>query len=243
MAEQAKAERRRKSVRRGITFVVIAAVAIGGIYLISRKSPAKPPTAQERANARAVAAGCPANPATRVNTLTWTKPPPMTISMTKKYTATIRTTTGTFTVLLNQTAAPQTVNSFVFLANKGFFKCVIFHRVISNFMDQTGDPTGTGTGGPGYTLPDEYPPKASNPAKQYPLGSLAMANTGQPHTSNSQFFIIAGPVGESLPNTYSLFGQVLSGMNVVEQINRQGSAKGVPPDVTQRMLSVTIHQS
>ena len=96
---------------------------------------------------------------------------------------------------------------------------------------------------PGYTIPDEYPPKAAAGTPQYPLGSVAMANTGQPHTGGSQFFIVAGPQGESLPNTYTLFGSVTSGMNVVDTINKQGSAAGVPPDVTQRILSVTIHQS
>ena len=115
-------------------------------------------------------------------------------------------------VTLDASTAPMTVNNFVFLANKGFYNCVIFHRVIPGFMDQTGDPTGTGTGGPGYTIPDEYPPKAANAADQYPLGSVAMANTGQPHTGGSQFFIVAGAQGESLPNSYSLFGQVTSGM-------------------------------
>jgi cyclophilin family peptidyl-prolyl cis-trans isomerase len=110
-------------------------------------------------------------------------------------------------------------------------------------MNQTGDPQGTGTGGPGYTIPDEYPPKASNPSSQYPIGSVAMANTGQPHTGGSQFFVVAGPQGESLPNTYSLFGQVTSGMDVVTKINNEGSAQGVPPNVTERMLSVTINES
>ena len=92
------------------------------------------------------------------------------------------------------------MNNFVFLAEKGYYHCVIFHRVIPSFMDQTGDPTGTGTGGPGYTIPDENPPKAAT-GQQYPLGSVAMANTGQPNTGGSQFFIVAGPQGESLPNT------------------------------------------
>jgi cyclophilin family peptidyl-prolyl cis-trans isomerase len=110
-------------------------------------------------------------------------------------------------------------------------------------MDQTGDPTGTGEGGPGYTIKDENPAKAANAAQQYPLGSLAMANTGQPNSGGSQFFIVAGSQGESLPNTYALFGSVTSGMNVVDTINQQGSTAGVPPDVTQRILSVTIHES
>jgi cyclophilin family peptidyl-prolyl cis-trans isomerase len=110
-------------------------------------------------------------------------------------------------------------------------------------MDQTGDPTGTGQGGPGYTIPDENPAKATNASSQYPLGSVAMANTGQPNSGGSQFFIVAGPQGEGLPNTYALFGQVTSGMNVVDKINQQGSAQGVPPDVTQRILSITISSS
>ena len=135
------------------------------------------------------------------------------------------------------------MNNFVFLANKGYYHCVIFHRVIPSFMDQTGDPTGTGTGGPGYTIPDENPPKATNASQQYPLGSVAMANTGTPHSGGSQFFIVAGPEGESLPNSYALFGAVTSGMDVVTTINQQGSAQGVPPDVTQRIISITIHES
>ena len=167
----------------------------------------------------------------------------MTIDTTKTYTATVKTTTGTFDITLDAKTAPNTVNNFVFLADKGYYHCVIFHRVIPGFMDQTGDPTRHRAGRPGYTIPDENPPKAANPAQQYPLGSVAMANTGQPNTGGSQFFIVAGPQGESLPNTYALFGQVTSGMNVVDTINQQGSAAGVPPDVTQRILSVTIHES
>ena len=110
-------------------------------------------------------------------------------------------------------------------------------------MNQTGDPTGTGEGGPGYTIQDENPPKAATGQPQYPLGSVAMANTGAPNSGGSQFFVVAGPEGEDLGNTYALFGSVTSGMNVVDTINEQGSPGGVPPDVTQRILSVTIHQS
>ena len=167
----------------------------------------------------------------------------MTIDPAKTYTATVKTDVGTFVIALDAKDAPQTVNNFVFLAQHRFFDCVIFHRVIPGFMDQTGDPTGTGSGGPGYTIPDELPAKASNPADQYPLGSVAMANTGQPHSGGSQWFIVAGAEGESLANSYSLFGHVTSGMSVVEKINAQGSASGVPPDVTHRMLKVTITSS
>jgi cyclophilin family peptidyl-prolyl cis-trans isomerase len=199
--------------------------------------------AQATANAVSVAAGCPKNPATALTKTKWSSAPAMTIDTAKTYTATVKTDVGTFVIALNTKNAPKTVNNFVFLAQHHFFDCVIFHRVIPGFVDQTGDPTGTGTGGPGYTIPDEYPAKASNSADQYPLGSVAMANTGQPHTGGSQWFIVAGAQGESLSATYSLFGHVTSGMSVVEKINAQGSASGTPPDVTHRMLKVTITSS
>ena len=109
----------------------------------------------------------------------------------------MKTDVGTFVIALDAKDAPQTVNSFVFLAQHHFFDCVIFHRVIPGFVDQTGDPTGTGNGGPGYTIADELPAKASNPADQYPLGSVAVAaNSGQPHQGGgSQWFIIAETLG------------------------------------------------
>ena len=199
--------------------------------------------AQAAANAASVAAGCPKNPATALQKPKWSTAPATIIDTAKAYSATVKTDVGTFVIALDAKDAPQTVNNFVFLAQHRFFDCVIFHRVIPGFVDQTGDPTGTGSGGPGYTIPDELPAKAANPADQYPLGSVAMANTGQPHSGGSQWFIVAGAQGESLPNSYSLFGHVTSGMSVVEKINAQGSASGVPPDVTHRMLKVTITSS
>ena len=87
---------------------------------------------------------------------------------------------------------------------------------------------------------DRNPPVAKNPAQQYALGAVAMANTGAPHSGGSQFFIVAGTQGEQLPNSYALFGQVTSGMNIVSEINADGSAQGVPPTVTHRMLSVVV---
>jgi cyclophilin family peptidyl-prolyl cis-trans isomerase len=260
LAAEARAKKRRKQIRNAVVIAVIALVIIGIVFLTSSNSPKKPSASssttttvksgasanaklQAAANKIAVAAGCPASTSTTVNTQKYAAAPPMTINTADTYTATVVTTAGTFTITLDAKTAPITVNNFVFLADKGFYHCVIFHRVIPTFMDQTGDPTGTGSGGPGYTIADEYPAKASNAAEQYPLGSVAMANTGSPHTGGSQFFIVAGPEGESLPNSYSLFGQVTSGMSVVDKINAEGSTAGVPPDVTQRMLSITIHQS
>ena len=196
---------------------------------------------QAQANALAVHAGCPASTSARVNTFTWTKSPAMTINKAKTYYAHFVTTAGSFVVKLDAQTAPVTVNNFVFLARHKYYNCVIFHRVIPGFAIQGGDPTGTGTGGPGYTIADELPKSAS---PTYPLYSLAMANTGAPHTGGSQFFIVTGPSGEALANQYSLFGRVISGTNVIRTINAAGNANnnGVPPHVTHRMLSVTISE-
>jgi cyclophilin family peptidyl-prolyl cis-trans isomerase len=199
--------------------------------------------AQAKANAASVAAGCPKSPATALKKSKYSSAPAMAIDTSKTYTATVKTDIGSFTIALDAKNDPKTVNNFVFLAQHGFYNCVIFHRVIPQFMDQTGDPTGTGSGGPGYTIPDELPATASSAADQYPLGSVAMANTGQPNTGGSQWFVVAGAEGESLPASYSLFGHVTSGMKVVDKINTDGSAAGVPPDVTHRMLKVTISSS
>jgi cyclophilin family peptidyl-prolyl cis-trans isomerase len=257
---EAKRQKQRKQVRNGVIVVVIIGLVVGLVFLLtgnnnkpsqaSSKSTTTTSTTtaskahdavlQTKANTAAVGAGCPASTKTRVNTLSWSSAPAMAIDTSKTYTATVKTTTGTFVITLDAKTAPKTVNNFVFLAQHNFYHCVLFHRVIPNFMDQTGDPTGTGTGGPGYTIPDENPAKASSPSQQYPVGSVAMANTGQPNSGGSQWFIVAGPQGESLPNSYALFGQVTSGMNVIQTINQQGSTAGVPPDVTQRILSVSI---
>jgi len=151
-------------------------------------------------------------------------------------------------ITLDAKESPIAVNSFVFLAEQKFYNCVIFHRVIPGFVVQGGDPTGTGSGGPGYSFTEEGPPKAT---PQYPLGAVAMANsnsstTPDPHdpaTNSSQFFVVTGSSGESLPNDYVLLGQVTSGMSVVNKINDDGSTAGVPPTLTHRMLSVTISES
>lgn len=202
---------------------------------------------QSSANKLAVAAGCPATPKTRVNTLTWSSPPKMTIVPTKTYTATVKTTAGSFAITLDAKSAPTTVNSFVFLADQGFYKCVIFHRVVPGFMDQTGDPTGTGSGGPGYHIANENIPTS------YAGGDVAMANSGGTDTNGSQFFVLVPGGTKTLNNDlasgsrYTLFGTVTSGMTVVEKINSEGnstpSANGVPPKVVQRILTVTIHES
>ena len=141
----------------------------------------------------------------------YASPPELSIDLDTTYTATIHTTAGDIDVTLYAADAPQTVNNFVFLAGDGFYDDVIFHRVIKGFMIQGGDPTGTGTGGPGYRFRDELGHSKSS----YNRGTLAMANAG-PNTNGSQFFIMHADYG--LPNAYSIFGEVTSGMDVVDAI-------------------------
>jgi cyclophilin family peptidyl-prolyl cis-trans isomerase len=148
--------------------------------------------------------------------------PPMIIDSAKTYTATMVTSHGTMEILLDPLAAPVTVNSFVYLARWHYFDGVVFHRVIPGFVLQGGDPTGTGTGGPGYRFNDELPKPG-----RYELGSLARANAG-PHTNGSQFFVISGPDGMRLPPLYALFGKVVKGLDVVAVINELGSKSGQP---------------
>jgi len=259
LERQERYEKRRKNIRRSIIVVIIAVLVVGtGAFLFSSgKKPTTTTTAgalattttttlppkfsisQAQSNARAVAYGCPKSTATRVNTLTWKTAPPMTINKALTYAATFNTTAGTFIVQLDPKTAPVTTNNFIFLVQHNYYKCVIFHRVISGFMIQGGDPTGLGTGTPGYNIPDEYP-KVGSPT--YPLYSIAMANAGAHVDDASQFFIVTGTEGEALPNSYSLFGQVIAGYKAVNTIQDAGStsSSGVPPAITYRILNVTI---
>ena len=141
-------------------------------------------------------------------------PPAMTIDTTKTYYATVTTNLGSFKIQLFANETPVTVNNFVFLANEGYYTGILFHRIIKTFMIQTGDPTGTGSGGPGYRFADELPPKHN-----YDVGIVAMANAGK-NTNGSQFFVCTGPDAAGLnafPN-YTEFGMVVSGMDVVQKI-------------------------
>lgn len=145
----------------------------------------------------------------------WSKPPAMEIDTKKSYVVHMETNKGTIEITLYPQYAPQTVNNFVFLARQGFYDGVSFHRVISNFVVQGGDPTGTGRGGPGYRFGDEV---KGNPLK-HETGVLSMANAG-PNTNGSQFFITHSPQPH-LDGKHTVFGKVTKGMNVVNAI-RQG---------------------
>jgi peptidylprolyl isomerase len=162
--------------------------------------------------------------------------PPMIIDTAKTYTATMVTSKGTMEIVLDALAAPVTVNSFVFLARWHYYDGIVFHRIIPGFVLQGGDPTGSGSGGPGYRFDDELPKPG-----RYELGSLAMANAG-PNTNGSQFFVISGPDGARLPPLYALFGKVVKGLDVVASINDVGTPSGKPrEDVV--IESVTINEA
>lgn len=155
----------------------------------------------------------------------WDNPPAMQIDGQKKYTATMETNKGEIEIALYPAHAPKTVNNFVFLAREGFYDGVSFHRVISDFVIQGGDPTGTGRGGPGYRFEDEL---QGNPLK-HETGSLSMANAG-PNTNGSQFFITHSPQPH-LDGRHTVFGKVTKGQDIVNAI-REGD----------RMTSVTIRE-
>lgn len=142
----------------------------------------------------------------------WSAQPDLVIDAANSYRATIRTSKGDIGVELLADRSPSTVNNFVFLAREGFYDGVIFHRVIEGFMIQGGDPTGTGTGGPGYRFRDEL-----DAAQEigYRRGTLAMANAG-PNTNGSQFFIVHADA--KLPPAYAVFGRTLAGLDVVDAI-------------------------
>ncbi|MBK9942420.1 MAG: peptidylprolyl isomerase [Kouleothrix sp.] len=150
-----------------------------------------------------------------VATQQWPSPPAIEIDPAKNYRATIETSRGTIELELYPAHAPKTVNNFVFLARQGFYDGLKFHRVISNFMIQGGDPTGTGTGGPGYRFEDEV---RNNPLR-HETGVISMANAGA-NTNGSQFFITHSPQSH-LNGKHTVFGKVIVGQDVVNAI-RQG---------------------
>ena len=148
-------------------------------------------------------------------------PPSITIDTNKKYSATLDTSKGKIVCELFAKDAPKAVNNFVFLAREGFYDGTVFHRVIANFMIQGGDPTATGTGGPGYRFEDET---RGNPNK-HKVGTLSMANAG-PNTNGSQFFI-THVVTDWLDGKHTVFGQVTEGQDVVNKIKQGDQLKAV----------------
>lgn len=150
---------------------------------------------------------------------------------------TIETNKGTIVFETYDADAPKTVQNFITLAEKGFYNNLIFHRVIKDFMIQGGDPTGTGAGGPGYKFEDELNPATPSYKAGYARGVVAMANAG-PNTNGSQFFIMHKDV--SLPHSYSIFGKVISGLDIVDAIATSQTDAGDRPVSDIVMKKVTV---
>ncbi|WP_436794742.1 peptidylprolyl isomerase [Actinospongicola halichondriae] len=186
---------------------------------------------------------CPPTDGSAEQTQSFPAAPDMCIDTEKTYTATMVTDAGTIVIELADDTAPVTANNFVYLARYKYFDGLTFHRVIPDFVLQGGDPQGTGAGGPGYQIADELPDP-----DDYQAGSLAMANSG-PDTNGSQFFIVTSENGAKTlveavggEARYSLFGQVIEGMDVVQAIEADGDPTGTPT-TTHIIESVTITES
>ncbi len=186
---------------------------------------------------------CPAADGSAERTTSFEKAPPMCIDPAKSYTATLTTTEGDIVIALDSATAPITVNNFVVLARYHFYDGVAFHRIVPGFVNQAGDPVGPepGTGGPGYTIEDEAP---ADPTTAYAPGAVAMANTGQPNSGESQFFLVIGDPNRALAGNggYSVFGTITEGEDVSQAINAFGNAQDQPTKVV-AITSVTIAES
>jgi cyclophilin family peptidyl-prolyl cis-trans isomerase len=240
-AERQAAARRRNLIVGGIVGVLAVAVAVVGLGLLlgeetDTAAPTVTPTASAPPSPSAepgsetgtvtptaanetdeVACGAEEPPKAGAPKPQFAGPPPMTIDRKATYTATVVTSCGTIVIELDAGRAPKTVNSFGFLARKGYFDGQYFHRLDTSIdVIQGGDPTGTGSGGPGYAIPDELKGDES-----YTPGTLAMANAGA-NTGGSQFFLITGPKGTNLDDNplYTIFGRVVEGLDVAQRIQR-----------------------
>jgi cyclophilin family peptidyl-prolyl cis-trans isomerase len=202
--------------------IVVAGLMLGALSCGGEEAPALEDLGQPVARVTT-------EPTVEKGTTSMTKqydsPPAMTIDPTKSYTATVEMEKGGEIVIeLLASEAPQTVNNFVFLARDGYYDGVTFHRVLADFMAQSGDPTGLGTGGPGYTISDEFSPNARHDTP----GTLSMANTGRPNTGGGQWFITFGPT-PWLDDAHAVFGKVTNGMDVVNGIPLRDPATATTP--------------
>jgi peptidyl-prolyl cis-trans isomerase B (cyclophilin B) len=264
LAARRAAERHRKRRQRILTIVVALVVAAGGLSFAGvalLKKPGKHPAASGTPTplvtpsgspspsppAAAVACGGKKPHAASVKKRTYAKPPAMTISTSKSYTATMQTSCGTIVIRLDPKVAPKTVNSMVFLAQHHFYDGLTFHRIVPGFVIQGGDPQGTGSGGPGYTTVDPPPKNA-----KYPVGAVAMAKTQMEAagTAGSQFFIVTADTAQDAlapggTGQYAIVGNVTSGMDVVGKISAvpvADQSTGAPAQ-TVYIVSVTIKAS
>ena len=263
LEELARQARTVKRKRTGMYLLLIplAAVALWGIlYLVGRdddtaagvatttldtSAPATTGIPAPSTVAGATITGdtpCPAADGSSPRTITFERAPPTCIDATKNYSAVVTTNMGAFSVALDPKSAPLAVNNFVVLARYHYFDSTVCHRAIPAFAVQCGDPTASGSGGPGYEFADELPAAGS-----YKVGSLAMANSGA-NSNGSQFFIITGADGAALAPNYTLFGQVTDGLDTtVKTLDAAGNpdpnADGVPPLQQIVIQSVAVTES
>lgn len=198
-----------------------------------------PPATDEVGTSDAPAsADCPPIEGAGAQTREFDAAPPMCLEDGATYAAVVTTNKGEFTIELDPATAPVAANNFVFLARNEYFDDTECHRIIPNFVVQCGDPTATGTGGPGYTIVDEPP------TVPYEIGSIAMAKTPAPDSAGSQFFIITGTDGAALPPEYALFGRVTDGFETtVEAMAAAGTPGAGTPSEPIEIQSIRIVQS
>jgi cyclophilin family peptidyl-prolyl cis-trans isomerase len=250
LAKQQQRKRARKLATRAAIFIaVVVGVALiisvsGGSDSTTTNDTTVDTTATAPVEGRAITGDtpCPAVDGSEARASTFEQAPSNCLDAGKTYTAVVTTNKGEFTIVLDQKKAPLAANNFVTLARYKYFDNTQCHRAILDFVVQCGDPTATGSGGPGYSFADELPQ-----AGEYKLGSIAMANSGA-NTNGSQFFIITGDQGITLPPSYTLFGQVTSGLDTTVPAlnaasNPDPAANGVPTLETITIVSVVITES
>jgi cyclophilin family peptidyl-prolyl cis-trans isomerase len=239
-AEQRKA-RRVRWLLIGVGIALAIALAVGLVVLLVKPDSSSSAHAQTRAEKVTAAdfgnGPCPG--ATSARKVTFSEPPRLCIDLSHVYTATVTTSQGRFTIKLDPTEAPITVNNFIVLAGYHYYDDTPIHRIIPGYVIQGGDATGKppGTGSPGYTIPDEFPHALSD----FTRGAVAMANTGAPNSGASQFFIWMGP--NQLPSSnYSLFGQVIAGFDTLTRIEHTGTPSGTPTTTT-KIVSIDLGEA
>ncbi len=244
LAARRAAERRRKRRQRIIAAGVALGVALAGSVLVfvaftgGKGRPRKAAAATASPTPAFVPCSTAKPKAASVKKPTFSARPPMTIDPKKIYTATVKTSCGTYVLQLDAAQTPVTVNSFVFLAEKGFYDGLTFHRIAPGFVIQGGDPKGDGTGGPGYQFKNEIVTGLNFDA----VGMLGMANSG-PNTNGSQWFITLAP-SPSLDGKYTVFGKVIKGLDVVQNIGRvpvtipPGAPAGAAPETPKRTIYI-----
>ncbi|MFJ4788063.1 peptidylprolyl isomerase [Streptomyces sp. NPDC088794] len=249
------ASRRKARMRNSVIASVLGVILIGSVALYTTgvlKDDDKANASSDTTPSAAPSSKAPTDPCEKpaagsVKKLSWKKEPAVTIDKSAKYTMTLATTCGDIGIALKTSAAPHTVNSFDFLAGKGFFDHTKCHRLTTNgiYVLQCGDPTAAGSGGPGYTIPDENLKDASLKGGIYPAGTVAMANTGQKHTGGSQFFLVYQD--SQLPASYTPFGTISdSGMKVLQKIAAAGENTGAgdgAPNATVVINKATVTKS